>query len=117
MPITVKQRKNGGYSVLRATANDTINLTTAAGSGETVQSMSISEIMWSVDASQRWTVTRGNGLGGNTVAILTGSGHHDYQASGMRLEETNAQLAANCNVTLSGGNGYIVVKLHKVSGE
>ena len=112
MPITVKQNKNGGYAVLRATANDTINLVTAAGSGETVQSMSVSEILWSVDASQRWTVTRGS----DTVAVLTGSGHHDYQASGMRLEETS-QLTANCNVTLSGGNGYVVVKLHKVSGE
>jgi len=112
MPITVKQNKNGGYAVLRATGNETINLVTAAGSGETVQSMSISEILWSVDASQRWTVSRG----ASNVAILTGSGHHDYQASGMRLEET-AQLTANCNVTLSGGNGYIVVKLHKVSGE
>ena len=113
MPITVKQNKNGGYAVLRATANDTINLVTAAGSGETVQSMAISEIFWSVDASQRWSVTRG----ANTVAVLAGSGHHDYQASGARLEFNNLELTSNCNVTLSGGNGYIVVKLHKVSGE
>jgi len=113
MAITVKQGKPSGYVVLRASANDTINLSTAAVAGETVNSMSISEIMWSVDASQRWTVTRGS----DTVAVLTGSGHHDYQASGMRIEASGAQRTANCNVALSGGNGYIVVKLHKVSGE
>lgn len=113
MAITVKQNKNGGYAVLRATANDTINITTAAGSGETVQSMGISEIMWSVAGTDTWTVTRGS----DTVAVLAGSGHHDYQASGMRLEASAGQLTANCNVALSGGSGYIVVKLHKVSGE
>ena len=116
MPITVKQNKNGGYAVLRATSTEGITLATAAGSGETVQSMSISEIMWSVDGTNRWTVTRGNGIGANTVAVLAGSGHHDYQASGMRIE-TSDVLAANCIATLSGGNGYIVIKLHKVSGE
>lgn len=112
MAITTKQNKNGGYAVLRATGADTINLTTAAGSGETVQSMSISEIMWSVNGTDTWTVTRG----ATTVAVLAGSGHHDYQAGAMRLE-TDAQLTANCNVALSGGSGYIVVKMHKISGE
>lgn len=113
MPITVKQNKNGGYAILRATANDTINLTTAAGSGETVQSMSIAEIKWSVAGTDYWTVTRGS----DVVAKLAGAGTHDYQESGMRLEANTAQLTANCNVTLSGGNGFIVVKMHKVSGE
>lgn len=112
MAITVKQNKNGGYSILRATTDDTINLVTAAGSGETVNSMTIAEIMWSANGTNTWTVSRGS----DTVAVLAGSGHHDYQASGMRLE-TTAQITANCNVVLSGGTGYIVVKVHKVSGE
>ena len=116
MPITVNQRKNGGYVVIRATGTESFSLNSLQASGETVQSASISEIMWSVDASQRWTVRRGTG-DANNVAILTGSGHHDYQSAGMRLEETQAQLTGNTSVTLSGGNGYIVVKLHKVSGE
>ena len=116
MPITVNQRKNGGYVVIRATGTESFNLNALAAAGETIQSASISEIIWSVDASQRWTVRRGTG-DANNVAILTGSGYHDYQASGMRLEETQAQLTGNTSVTLSGGNGYIVVKLHKVSGE
>ena len=110
MPITTNQNKPGGYVVLRATANDTINLATAAAAGESVNSMSISQIVWSVDGTNRWTVTRGT----DVVAVLAGSGGHDYQ--GIRLE-TDAQLTANCNVALSGGNGYIVVQLHKVSGE
>jgi len=113
MPITTNQNKPGGYVVFRATGTETVNLVTVATAGETVNSMAINEILWSVDASQKWTVTRGS----DTVAVLAGSGHHDYQSSGMRLEETNNQMAANCNVTLSGGTGYIVVKLHKVSGE
>jgi len=110
MPITTNQNKPGGYVVLRATANDTINLATAATAGETVNSMAISRIIWAVDGSNYWTVSRGS----DTVAILTGSGDSDYQ--GMRLE-TDAQLTANCNVALSAGNGYVVVQLHKVSGE
>jgi len=110
MPITTNQNKPGGYVVLRATGADTLNLVTAATAGETVNSMSISQIVWAVDGTNRWTVTRGS----DTVAILTGSGGQDYQ--GIRLE-TDAQLTANCNVALSGGNGYIIVQLHKVSGE
>ena len=110
MPITTNQNKPGGYVVLRATGNETLNLATAAAAGETVNSMSISQIAWSVDGTNRWTVSRGS----DTVAVFAGSGGHDYQ--GIRLE-TDAQLTANCNVALSGGNGYIVVQLHKVSGE
>lgn len=113
MPITVKQNKNGGYTVLTATSNTTINLVTAAGSGETVQSMSIAEVKWSAIGTAYWTVTRGN----DVVARYGGSGSHDYQESGMRLEENNAQLTANCNVALTGNFGFIAVKLHKVSGE
>jgi len=115
MPITVKQKKNGGYAVIRATGTETYSLAELASSGETVQSASISEIMWSVAGDQYWTVNRSGGAG-NNVAILAGSGYHDYQASGIRLEEA-AQLTGNTTVTLSGGNGFIAVKLHKVSGE
>ena len=110
MPITTNQNKPGGYVVMRATGADTLNLVTAATAGETINSMSIAQIVWACDGTNRWTVTRGS----DTVAVLTGSGGQDYQ--GLRLE-TAAQLPPNCNVALSGGNGYIVVQLHKVSGE
>ena len=91
MPITVKQNKNGGYSVLRATGTETVSLAELAATSETIQSASIAEIMWSVDASNRWTVKRGGGSAANNVAVLAGSGHHDYQESGVRLE-TSSQL-------------------------
>lgn len=116
MPITVKQNKNGGYAVLRATSTETVSLGELAASNETIQSASIAEIMWSADSTNRWTVKRGGGGTGNNVAVLAGSGHHDYQVNGMRIE-TSSQLTSNTTVTLSGGNGYIVVKFHKVSGE
>jgi len=116
MPVTVNQRKNGGYVVIRATGTETYSLNELASAGETVESASISEIMWSVDSSNTWTVKRGGGDSGNNVVVLSGSGHHDYQSAGMRLER-DSQLTSNTTVTLSGGTGYIAVKLHKVSGE
>ena len=116
MPITVNQKKNGGYIIIRATGTETYSLNELASSGETVQSASISEIMWSVDSSNSWTIKRGGGDAGNNVAVLHGSGYHDYQASGIRLEQDD-QLTSNTTITLSGGTGYIAVKLHKVSGE
>tara|TARA_R110000744_G_scaffold1798_1_gene6434 strand:- start:1077 stop:1415 length:339 start_codon:yes stop_codon:yes gene_type:complete len=112
VPIAVKQSKNGGYAVVRATGTETVVLADVAGAGETVQSMAISEIIWSVHGGNRWTINRG----ATVVAELFGSGHHDYQASSMRIEAA-AELTANCVLTLSGGHGYAVVKLHKVSGE
>lgn len=119
MPITVNQTKNGGYTVLRATASDSLKLNTANGKqganavGETVVSMSVAEIKWSVDSSNSWTVARGS----NTIAILQGQGDMSFQEDGMRLEADTAQLTSNVAVTLSGGTGFIVLKLHKASGE
>ena len=113
MAVTVNQNRPGGYLVLRATGNDFVARHVSNTAGEIIQTMAVTEVLWSVDASQRWTLTRG----GDTVAVFTGSGHHDYQSSGVMLEANNTQLQANCNVALSGGNGYIIVKLHKVSGE
>ena len=66
------------------------------------------------DGTATWTVARGS----NTVAVLSGSGYHDYQASGMRLEAYDLERQANVQFTLSGaGGGVVVAKLHKVSGE
>lgn len=114
MPITVKQNKNSGYAVLRATTDEEITLANTAGPSETVTSISISEIMWSVSGSSEpgfIDITRDS----DTVLTLTGSGHHDYQASGMRVE-TEDQLSANVGVVFYG-TGSVIVKLHKVSGE
>lgn len=114
MSITSKQFPPSGYVVFKAIAsNDGIKLndaTIGANSiGETVQSMTVSEVMWSGD----WTIARG----ANNVATYGGAGHHDYQASGMPLEINDSERSANCNVTLNSGTGVIVVKMHKKSGE
>ena len=118
MPITTKSNKPGGYVVLRATDTDGFKLNhatlaSANSAGETVTEMRISEIMWSVAASQRWTVKRG----ANTMAELAGNGHQDYQGNGIRSEVSQGDLTANLNCTLSGGTGTIIVKMHKSSGE
>jgi len=119
MAITVNQKNPSGYVVLRTTATDFLKLNSsgavqgANSIGETVISMSISEIMWSANGNNTWTINRGS----NTVAVLSGSGWHDYQSSGIKLEDSTAQATSNVVVTLSGGGGFIAVKLHKVSGE
>ena len=118
MPITSNQNKAGGYVVFSTVATGSLNLNTigvATGAntiGEELSEMSISELMWSVNGTNRWTVTRG----ANTVATLSGSGTHDYQSSAMRLEPYLGDRQANVVFTLSGGTGFVVAKLHKVSG-
>ena len=79
--ITNKTGKPNGYVVVRSDATGYLNLNggtyPANSAGETVQSMVISEVKWSVAGTNRWTVKRG----ANTVAEYAYSGHHDYQES------------------------------------
>lgn len=118
MPITVNHKKPAGYVVFRANSTSGLKLNTSNGLagantiGESVESMAISEVMWSVNGSGSWTVKRG----ANTVAVFSGSGYHDYQASSIRLEQNSFELSANLDLTLSG-TGVITFKVHKVSGE
>jgi hypothetical protein len=117
MPITVNHKKPAGYVVFRAIGTEALNLNTIGATvgantiGETLESMAISEVMWS--SNNTWVIARG----ANTIATFSGSGYHDYQASGMRLEASAGDLSANLVATLSGGAGVITIKLHKVSGE
>jgi len=121
MTITVNQKNPSGYVVVRANGADGLLLNTVGGNtndganavGETVQSMAIAEVMWSVAGTNSFSVKRGS----NTVLTLAGSGYHDYQASGIRIEDGSAQLTSNVDITLSGGTGTLLLKLHKVSGE
>ena len=115
MAVTVKQRGPSGYMVARTSATETYVLNGGAlganAAGETVESMSISEIMWSGD----WLIDRG----GNTVFDTSSAGSHghlDFQASGMRVEEDDAQLTSDCGCTLTG-TGTLVIKFHKASGQ
>lgn len=119
MPITTNQGKPSGYVVIRAVASEGLLLNTTTGEvagantiNELVQEMTISELIWTGD----WEVTRG----GNTV-FATGntatSGHFDFQAANMRLEENVAQLTSNVDVVLTTERGSIMLKLHKKSGQ
>ena len=116
MPITTKQRGPSGYAVGLSNATETylLNAATTLGANavsETVQSMSISEIMWTGD----WTIARGANTVFDTAAATT-QGHFDFQASGMRLEDSVAQLTSSCVCTLTGA-GSLLIKFHKSSGE
>lgn len=118
MAITVKQNKPGGIVVVRDTASSYISLNSASiganAVNETVQEMYITGIKWNVSGTETWTIARG----GNTVAILSGSGSHNYDDDQMRLESpVGGDAQANVVYTKSGGTGTILIKIHKVSGE
>lgn len=115
MPITTNQK--GGYLTFRGTTTGFLRLNTdgltngANVVGETVDSMSISKLMWSFPAGGGVTVNRG----ANTVAILNGSGVHDYQEEQVKLEVSRGDEVANVVFTVSG-SGYFIAKLQKRSG-
>lgn len=117
MAITVKQNKPGGIVVVRDTANGYISLNSASiganAVNEEVQEMYITGVKWSVSGTDTWTISRG----ANTVAILAGSGSHNYDDDQMRLEDGTAMTTSNVVYTKSGGTGTLLLKLHKVSGE
>lgn len=103
-----------GYVTVVSDASGYLNLNDgtfpANGAGEVVASMTISKIVWGSTSTNSWTVKRG----GNTVAVLTGSGSVDYQELGIGLE-AGGDNQANVVFTLSGGTGAIAVKVHKSS--
>jgi len=76
----------------------------------TLTDLSIREIFWSVSSGNTWTVSRG----GNTIAVLTGSGNHDYQGSGFSVA-SGGDEQANVVFTKTGGTGTIMLKLGKQS--
>jgi len=126
MPITVNSQRPNGYVVLNTNATTFLGRPGDGGatdnkvgtSGETVQSYTIVGAKWSVSGTNTWTIRRGAGSGANsTMAILAGSGSHDYQADQMKLENSTANITSNTVITLSGGSGTLLLKLHKVSGE
>jgi len=121
MAITVNQNKPGGYLVLNTSATTFLSrpgdegaaANKVATTDETVQSYTVVGATWSVSGTNTWTIARG----ANTIAILAGSGSHDYQSSGMKLEDSTAMVTSNTVITLSGGTGTLLLKAHKVSGE
>ena len=82
----------------------------ANSAGETLTDLTVREIFWSVSAGETWTVARG----GNTIAVFSGSGNHDYQGSGFAVS-AGGDDQANVVFTKSGGTGTIMIKLGKQS--
>ena len=80
--------------------------------GETVSSLHIAEIAWTMySAGHYWYIRRGT----QPVFNCTGqSGHMNFIYNGMRLE-TPYEAQANVQISLSG-NGKIIMKLHKSGG-
>ena len=115
--ITQTQTKFNGYVTLRSEATGFINLNAGAqnanAAGETVASATIAGIHWSVTGTNNWTIKRG----ANTVAVLGGNGSWNLQTMNTPLESTLGDKQSNTVFTLSGGNGTVLIHLHKQSGE
>ena len=94
-------------SIVTANATDgAITLAEMTKSGETVTSADIVEIFWTVNGTNTWLVDRG----GTTIGQFSGSGHWNLYFSGISLATGNT---SDIGLTLSGGTGYIVLKVHK----
>lgn len=101
MPVINSQK--GGAALIRSTATETINLSDLAHAGETVNSATITNVMWSGTV----TVTR-NAV---TILSLTGSGRFP-------LYDHNSSFTDNATfpivITITGA-GTLVLGLSKKS--
>ena len=115
--ITQNQTKFNGYLTVRSDATGYVNLNGGTNpgnsAGETVTTATIAGIYWSVTGTNRWTVSRG----ANVVAQLAGSGGWNLQTMSTPLESTLGDKQANTVFALSGGNGTVLIHMHKQSGE
>ena len=94
-------------SIVTANATDgAVTLAEITGTSETVASADIVDVFWTVNGTNTWTVDRG----GTTIGVFSGSGHWDLYSAGITLGTGNT---SDMGLTLSGGTGFIVVKLHK----
>lgn len=88
-------------AVIRATATETIALSSLVAGSETVAKASINKILW----CGTWTVARG----ANTKFSLSGTGVFDLDSMGLACKE---DTTANIGLTLTGA-GSIILKLKK----
>jgi hypothetical protein len=78
--------------------------------GETVVEMAMTHFV----ASGHWHIFRGTEMIWDT-GNQNGGFQADFQTHGLRLEKLDTHLQANIHCELVGGNGYLLVKLHKRS--
>ena len=98
--------KTKGKTVVTANATDgAITIAEMQTAGLTITKADIVEVFWTVSGTNTWLIDRG----GTALAQYSGSGNHDYSASGLSLATGNT---SDMGLTLSGGTGFIVVIVH-----
>ena len=98
--------KTKGKTVVTANATDgAITIAEMQTAGLTITKADIVEVFWTVNGTNTWLIDRG----GTALAQYSGSGNHDYSASGLSLATGNT---SDMGLTLSGGTGFIVVIVH-----
>ena len=98
--------KTKGKTVVTANATDgAVTIAEMQTSGLTITIADIVEVFWTVSGTDTWLIDRG----GTALAQYSGSGNHDYSASGLSLATGNT---SDMGLTLSGGTGFIVVIVH-----
>ena len=103
---TVLSNKDGTTIVSATTTDGAITLAEMTKSGETVASAEVVEIFWTVNGTNTWLVDRG----GTAIGQFSGSGHWNLNATGISLATGST---SDIGLTLSGGTGYIILKVHK----
>lgn len=98
--------------VLHFTANGSANIvgnssqSDVAMSNEVLTGAYIRRVWWGADTGS-WIVKRG----GNTVLVLSGTNSMDFAEAGAAI---TGNSAANVSVTLTAGNGFIMLDLSKI---
>ena len=118
--MSVRSKGNaGGYVTAKFHADGFISLNSAnpvvaanGSSKETVRSMNIISVEWSIGNGAFWTVRRG----ANTAFVLS-DGQGDMDLSDGRLVDTlGGEPSSNVVVTKTGaGPSTLILKLHKQS--
>ena len=103
---TVLTNKDATSIVTANSTDGSITLAEITKAGETVTTANIVEIFWTVNGTNTWLVDRG----GTTIGQFSGSGHWNLNATGISLSTGST---SDIGLTLSGGTGYIVLKVHK----
>ena len=114
MAYTVLSNKKNVKATLHFTpANTTVivagnsTVSNVATSDEILTGCNINQFYWGTDAGSIQVLR-----GANTVAVLTGTGHHDYINAGISLSKDQS---ANLVVNFSGtANAYLIVDVQKV---
>jgi|TARA_B100001964_G_C14137343_1_gene555760 hypothetical protein len=107
----INKGNKGGYVTYRFNNTGQSWFHEANVAGETVNSMHISNVIWSANNSGTWTIQRG----ANVVLTLTGTGRWDLYQEPIVLENAGEQVS-NLVCTMSpNANGCLILRMHKSS--